>query len=162
MRKIATFMLFILVLQLSACNNSLPEGMPDLGMNGDDLELNTDIRLTTPKECNTFQSGKPICLEITNLSEKEWSINKRKDILIFQYESKEWKKISDNMIHLGNMDTILGPTGIFPNDQDVVSVLPEVEGSKSIYLRIFIIVHEQSLEKEGQNKGAFVDVSLKP
>jgi hypothetical protein len=101
-------------------------------------------------------------LEITNLSEKVWSLNKRKDILIFQYENKNWKKISDKMEHLGNTDTTLGPTGIFPEDQDIVSILPAVEGSKSIFLRIFVIVHEQTLENEILNKGAFVDLSLKP
>ncbi len=155
-------MLLVMIILLSSCRNSLPNDMPDLGMNVDELELNESIRLTVPKECNTFRSGKSVCLEVANLTGEEWDFNIKKDILIFQYENKNWERVSDKMINIGKTELTLGPTGNFPEDKDIVSVLPEVERGKSISLRIFVIVHEQAVNKEAQSKGAYVDLILKP
>jgi hypothetical protein len=149
-----------MILLLPSCSSSFPDEMPDLGVNGSGLELNTHIRISTPKDCNSFVSGKRVCLEITNLSEKVWGFHIKKDILIYRYSDKQWEKVSDKGIIIGKTDVTLSPSGESPSDREIVSILPKVERDQSVFLRIFIIVHEQAPEKEDYRKGAFVDVRL--
>lgn len=134
--------------------------MPDIGVSSDELEFNTYIKLTAPKQLNIYKPGKSISLDIENLSDKEWTFN-IKDILIYQYENQAWKKVSDKMINIGTTEEILGQKGKFPLDEVLVGVLPEVKPDQSTRLRIIIIFHGQDNGKENQ-KGAFVDVFLRP
>lgn len=162
MRRLILFLCIALVILFSSCNNSLPDEMPDIGIDVDEIEWNSYIRLSAPKECNTYQTGASICLEITNLSAEEWEFHIDNDILIFQFEDNHWKKISDKMINIGAKELLLGPEGSFPIDTDIVSVLPDLEDKKVASLRIFIIVREKTTNGDGRREGAYIDIYLRP
>jgi hypothetical protein len=91
-QKTAPFLFCIFLLFLSACSRQLPDLMPDLGIDADELELNKYISLSAPEECNSFQAGNEVCLEVKNLTEQIWNFNITSDILIYRYENEEWKK----------------------------------------------------------------------
>jgi hypothetical protein len=163
-RKIGlSFLSMLLLLVLLSCKSSLPESMPELGENIESSKLNTNIQIKTPKECNTFKPGKGVCLQIENLTDKIWKFNVYKDILIFRFENHEWKKISDNTIHIGTTEFMLDSKGQFPLDKYLIGVLPDVAPDQPVELRIFIIAHPQNQGEFIQdNTGAFIDVVLKP
>ncbi len=163
MQKSVSFLVFVLlILLLSACSKSLPSDMPDLGISSDELEFNTYIKITVPKQLNNYKIGDSVDLEMENLSKDEWSFNITKDILIYYYENEEWRKVSDKMTHIGATELILGPSGNFPSDKQVFGVIPDIKPDQPMNLRIFIIGHRQTDKKESQSKGAFVDVFLRP
>jgi len=162
MQKSVSFLVFVLLILLPACSKSLPGDMPDLGISSDELEFNTFIKVTAPKQFNSYRSGDSVTLEIENLSEYEWSFNILKDILIYYEDDEKWKKVSDKMIHIGATELTLEPSGTFPSDKQVFGVLPNIEPNRPTNLRIIVIVHGQTDKKERQSKGAFVDVFLRP
>jgi hypothetical protein len=155
------FLIFVLFL-LSCCSQSLPEQMPDLGISNNQLEFNSYINLTAPKQLNSYKPGKSVSLEVKNLSDKVWNFSITKDILIYQYENNEWKKVSDIMTTIGKTESTLGPKGSFPLDGDIVGVLPDVKLDQSTTLRIIILFHEKFQEQDGHIKGAYTDVVLRP
>jgi hypothetical protein len=132
---------FLLLIFLSGCSPELPEPMPDVGINQEELAYNTSIKISAPKQLNTYKSGESVDLEIVNLTQNEWIFNVTKDILIYQYEQKEWKKISDKMINIGATELVLGAKGIFPLDNIGIGVLPDLKIDQSSRLRIIVIVH---------------------
>ena len=156
---ISLFVLFVLL----SCKASLTENLPDLGPEIDLSQLNTLIKISVPKECNSFKLNKEVCLQIINLSEKNWEFNVKKGIQIFQLVNNEWRKVSDKAIDQGAIDMILGPKGDFPNDKRVIPIFPDIKSDQAVFLRIFVIVYNQDPENLHQNTaGAFVDVTLKP
>ena len=162
MQKFVSFLVFVLLILLPACSKSLPGDMPDLGISSDELEFNTFIKVTAPKQLNSYRSGDSVALEIENISEYEWDFNITKDILIYYYENEEWKKVSDKMIHIGATELTLEPSGNFPSDKQVFGILPNIEPNRPTNLRIIIIGHGLTDQMEKQSKGAFLDVFLRP
>jgi hypothetical protein len=161
-KKPPSHLFFVLLLLLSSCSKSLPDQMPDLGIKSDQLEFNTYIKLTVPKGCNSYKMGKFVCLGVENLSDKAWKYNVTKDVLIYQVKNNEWKKVSDNAINIGATEITLGPRGEWPLDSRIIDVLPDVKPDQSAYLRIILIVHDQTIKNGVQIKGAYVDLYLKP
>jgi len=162
MQKSVSFLVFVLLILLPACSKSLPGDMPDLGISSDELEFNTYIKVTAPKQLNSYKIGDSVDLEIENISEYEWDFNITKDILIYYYENEEWKKVSDRMVDIGATQLALGSSGNFPLDKQGFGVLPDIAPDRPTTLRIIVIVHGQTDKKERQSKGAFVDVFLRP
>lgn len=162
MQKSVYFLVFVLLMLLPACSKSLPGDLPDFGISSDELEFNTFIKVTAPKQLNSYRSGDSVALEIENLSEYEWGFNITKDILIYYEDDEKWKKVSDKMIHLGATELTLEPSGNFPSDKQVFGVLPNIEPNRPTHLRIIIIGHRLTDKKEKQSKGTFLDVYLRP
>lgn len=162
-KKTPLYLIWFLFFLLASCSQSLPSQMPD-SINSDELDLNTYIGLSAPKECNTYKPGKEVCLEVKNLSDREWDFSITSDILIYRYEDKKWKLVADEMENIGATELTLSPKGTFPLDTDLIAVLPDIEPDASINLRIILIVHQKNLgfDKATQRKGAYIDLTLRP
>lgn len=163
MKKITVISIFIIFVQfLSACSITLPSTIPELEVNYDEKEFNTYIKITAPKDLNTFKSGESISLEVVNLSDNECFFDITKDILIFKYENQKWEKITDKMVNIGETTLALAASGTFPMDKQIVGVLPDIETKQSIELRIILLARAQTGERDTKTIGAFVDVQMKP
>lgn len=161
MRILRSCILVIIFFLGSSCSTPLPDNMPDLGVNIDTLELNTNIHVTALNDCNTFKPGKEVCLQVENFSNKDWVIDITKDILIFQYKDNQWRQVSNNTRYIGAIELILSAKGSFPFDQQFPSILPAVKNDEPANLRIFVIAHERHFEGQGQSTAAYVDMSLR-
>jgi hypothetical protein len=127
------YLLFLTLTFLSSCSHELPSQMPDIGKNGKELEYNAFIKLSAPKELNSYKSGESVNLELVNLTQNKWTFNVTEDIFIYQYEKNEWKKISDTMVNIGATELFLESKGSFPLDKQEIGVLPDL---KKISIRI--------------------------
>ena len=160
---------------LLSCSSSMPKDEPDLGIDMDMSQLNTTIKVTTPKKLNSYKIGKQLELEIVNLSDQTLKFNPD-EIQIFQVEDDKWKKVSNNMKTILVDDFVvepnevsstkylkLKPKGSFPDDKMPITILPDVKSNKPIFLRIFVLAHGQVSENSPSNiVGSFVDITLIP
>lgn len=173
--KIKILLLVLFVVMLPSCSPSLPADEPDLGIEIDMSQLNTVIKVTAPQSANSYELGKPLALEIENLSNQVLEL-KIDDVQLFRIVNDHWQKVSYRMKTVivddfiigpdevnSETDLILEPNGVFPGYKRFIDVLPYVKSDKSVFLRIYVFAYTQEPENAHQNVvGAFVDVSLMP
>lgn len=176
------FLLFIITFGLfffQSCIDRLPIAKPMPEVNIDYQTLNKSIIVSAPLDANSYgirkpyTLGKPLVLEVKNISENEYIIE-IKDIEIFQESGNSWVKVENigknYWIDLSGTEAndvlfeslILKPRGEFPDDTQILDVMPKAYTRKPSWFRIYVFGHTADTIGSPDKVGAFVDVYLQP
>lgn len=154
---IRLFISTFFILSLVACNQNIPETEPLTGYEIVDDLVNHTIIASAPKSVNSYIIGKPIVIEIRNLSDQEY-VYRSNDIQIFQAVNNEWIKVPDLMktgiieedFSISDMDSevndynsyiVLAPKGKFPDDNKLTVISPKIINDNIAKLRILVFAY---------------------
>ena len=156
--------LLLAMLTLVACQPALPVEHPDLGVEINAGQLNTEISLALSEGLNSYKIGDFVELELTNHSnETAWEFNVNRDIKIFSLDHGEWVKVADMMTDVGAVDLVLDPKGEFPHGRRGLVVFPDLNATQPVNLRVYVLAHRyDAASSTSITTGAYTDFTLRP
>ncbi len=156
-------LVFLAQIVFCSCQPSLPDELPDLGIQIDAQQMNSELALSVSRGINSFKIGDVIGLDLSNLTSYNWEFNVQRDILIFSLENNKWIKVPDKMTDQGATDLVLDPKGKFPHGRRGLVILPDLENTQTVQLRIIVLAHRKDPKSsESIMTGAYTDITLLP
>lgn len=126
-------------------------------------DMNQELQLSAPPQINTFKMGDSVRLVLLNFSDTSVVLPQGYGVHIFQKVNDKWVIVENRMGYPSGEIEVLPKSG-GPFREVLVVVHPIAFSDQPVTIRIVVVGNDYFIEsgKTGEQRGAFIDVTLEP
>jgi hypothetical protein len=159
-KAIFKIILIGMIFAITGCSLIKSDKMPGIDI---PLEnMNDKLQLSAPSEINTFTIGDDLGFVIENLSDRPVILPQDYGIQIYEYINNQWEIIENGMEYPKGETEVL-PKSNKPFQRIIFSTYPLVFTDQPVKLRVVVVGnYEENGKHDGEEVGAYVEVTIKP